>query len=139
MFDGTTCCICYNAFSLEGGFCLGTCEHMYHPICLITHIVIRRHCCQCKASFHEQLYELFGLCSYIPLSWEHNPETTSAMPSRWGEDLVWNWRMTAHSLNKSAFSFAIGWKNDHEEIVRVANSIIKGNSRSAIGVCNFFY
>ena len=47
--------------------------------------------------------------------------------------------MSAHTLNKSAFSFAIGWENDHEEIVRVANSIIKGNSRPAIGVRNFFY
>ena len=47
--------------------------------------------------------------------------------------------MSAHTLNKSAFSFAIGWENDHEEIVRVANSIIKSNSRMAIGVCNFFY
>ena len=47
--------------------------------------------------------------------------------------------MSAHSLNKSAFNFAIGWENDHKEIVRVANSIIKGNSRSAIGVRNFFY
>ena len=52
---------------------------------------------------------------------------------------MWNWRMSAYTLNKWAFSFAIGWKNDHEEIVRVANSIIKGNSRSAIGVRNFFY
>ena len=47
--------------------------------------------------------------------------------------------MSAHILNKSAFNFAIGWENDHKEIVRVANSIIKGNSRMAIGVCNFFY
>ena len=47
--------------------------------------------------------------------------------------------MSAHTLNKSVFSFAIGWENDHEEIVRVANSIIKGNSRMAIGVRNFFY
>ena len=47
--------------------------------------------------------------------------------------------MSAHSLNKSAFSFAIGWENNHEEIARVANSIIKGNSRSAISVRNFFY
>ena len=47
--------------------------------------------------------------------------------------------MSAHTLDKSAFSFAIGWENDHEEIVRVANSIIKGNSRTAIGVRNFFY
>ena len=47
--------------------------------------------------------------------------------------------MSAHTLNKSTFSFAIGWENNHEEIVRVANSIIKGNSRMAIGVRNFFY
>ena len=73
VFDGTTCCICYNAFGPEGGFCLGTCEHMYHPICLIAHMVIWRHCCQCKAPFHERLYELFGLCPYMPPSWEHNP------------------------------------------------------------------
>ena len=47
--------------------------------------------------------------------------------------------MSAHTLDKSAFSFAIGWENDHEEIVRVAHSIIKGNSRNAVSVCNFFY
>ena len=108
VFDGTTCCICYNAFGSKGGFILGTCEHMYHPICLIAHMVIRRHCWQCKAPFHERLYELFGLFPYMPLSLEQNPETTPGMPSRWGEDLVWNWRMSAHTLNKSTFSFAIG-------------------------------
>ena len=47
--------------------------------------------------------------------------------------------MSAYTLNKSTFSYAIGWENDHEEIVRVANSIIKENSRMAIGVRNFFY
>ena len=47
--------------------------------------------------------------------------------------------MSAHTLDKSAFSFAIGWENDHEEIVRVANSIIKGNSRTATSIRNFFY
>ena len=139
VFDRTTCCICFNAFGPEGGFILGTCEHMYHPIFLIAHMVIRRRCCACKAPFHEQLYELFGLCPYMPPSWEHNPENTPGMSSRWGQDLVWNWKMSAHTLNKSAFNFAIGWENDHEEIVRVANSIIKGNSRMAIGVRNFFY
>ena len=139
VFDGTTCCICFNAFSPKGGFCLGTCKHMYHPICLIAHMVIRRRCCAYKAPFHERLYKLFGLCPYMPPSWEHNPENTSGMPSRWGQDLVWNWKMSAHTLNKSAFSFAIGWENDHEEIVRMANSIIKGNSRMAISVSNFFY
>ena len=128
VFDGTTCCICFNAFGPEGGFILGTCEHMYHPICLIAHMVIRRRCCACKAPFHERLYELFGLCPYMPPSWEHNPENTPGIPSKWGQDLVWNWKMSVHTLDKSAFSFAIGWENDHEEIVRVANSIIKGNS-----------
>ena len=139
VFDGTTCCICYNAFGPEGGFSFGTCKHMYHPICLIAHMVIWQRCCQCKAPFYKQLYELFGLCPYMPPSWEHNPETTLGMPSRWGDDLVWNWKMSAHTLNKSAFSFAIGWENDHQEIMRVENSIIKGNSRMAIGVRNFFY
>ena len=47
--------------------------------------------------------------------------------------------MSAHTLDKSAFSFAIGWENNYKEIVRVANSIIKGNSRTAIGIRNFFY
>ena len=111
----------------------------YYPICLITHILIGWRCCQCKAPFHERLYELFGLCPYMPPSWEHNPKHTPEMPSKWGEDLVWNWRMDAHSLNKSVFSFAMGWENDHEEIVRVANSIIKGSSQQARGMCNFFY
>ena len=64
----------------------------------------------------------------MPPSWEHNPENTPGVPSRWGHDLVWNWKMSAHTLDKSAFNFSIGWENDHEEIVRVANSIIKSNS-----------
>ena len=139
VFDGTTCCICFNAFGPEGGFILGTCEHMYHPIYLIAHMVIWRRCCACKAPFYERLYELFGLCPYMPPSWEHNPENTPSMPSKWSQDLVWNWKMSAHILDKSAFSFAIGWENDHEEIVRVANSIVKGNSQTANGVRNFFY
>ena len=54
--------------------------------------------------------------------------TSRKMPSKWGEDLVWNWEMDAHSLKKLAFNFAMGWENDHEKIMRVANSIIKGNS-----------
>ena len=75
----------------------------------------------------------------MPPSWEHNPENTLGMPSKWGQDLVWNWKMSAHTLDKLAFSFAIGWENDHEEIVRVEHSIIKGNSRTTVRVHNFFY
>ena len=52
---------------------------------------------------------------------------------------MWNWRMDAHSLKKSTFNFAMGWENDHEEIVRVANSIIKGNFQAARGMHNFSY
>ena len=139
IFDGTICCICFNGFGPEEGYSLGTCKHMYHPICLITHILIQQRCCQCKASFHERLYKLFGLCPYMPPSWEHNPENTPEMPYNWGEDLVWNWKMDAHFLNKLVFNFAMGWENDHEEIVRVAKSIIKRNFQAAKGMRNFFY
>ena len=34
---------------------------------------------------------------------------------------------------------AMEWENDHEEIGRVANSIIKGNSQAARNMHNFFY
>ena len=88
VFDGTICCICFNGFGPEGGYSLGTCEPMYHPICLIAHMLIWRRCCQCKAPFHERLYELFGLCPYMPLSWEHNPKNILETPSKWGKDLV---------------------------------------------------
>ena len=107
-FDGTMCCICYNDFGPEGGYSLGTCEHMYHPICLIAYMLIWRRCCQWKAPFHERLYELSGLCPYMPPSWEHNPDNTPEMPSKWDEDLLWNWRMDAHFLQKLAFSFGDG-------------------------------
>ena len=130
IFDGTMCCICFNDFRLEGGYSLGICEHMYHPICLIAHMLIWWHCCQYKAPFYERLYKLFELCAYMPPSWEHNPNNNPKMPSKWGEDLVWNWKMDAHSLKKLAFNFAMGWENNHEEIVRVENSIIKGNSQA---------
>ena len=62
-------------------------------------------------------------------SWKHNPDNTLEMISKWGEDLVWNWRMDAHSLKKSAFNFAMGRENDHEEVVRVPNSMITRNSQ----------
>ena len=52
---------------------------------------------------------------------------------------MWNWRMDAYFLNKSVFIFAMGWKNDHKKIVRVANSIIKGNFQQARSIRNFFY
>ena len=139
VFDGTMYCICYDSFGPEEGYSLRTCKHIYHPICLIAHMLIQQRCCQCKAPFHEQLYKVFGLCHYMPPSWEHNPENTLEMPSKWNEDLVWNWRMNARSLNKSAFNFAMGWENDHEEIVRVPNSIIKRNSQAAKSMRNFFY
>ena len=88
VFDGTICCTCFNGFGPEGGYSLGTCEHMYQIIFLIAHMLIWRCCCQCKAPFHERLYEFFGLCPYMPSSWEHNTENSLEMPSKWNEDLV---------------------------------------------------
>ena len=83
VFDGTICCICFNGFGLEGCYSLGTCEHIYHLIFLITHMLIQRRCFQSKAPFHEKLYKLFGLCPYMPPSWEHNPKNTPKLPSKW--------------------------------------------------------
>ena len=75
----------------------------------------------------------------MPPSWEHNLDNTPEMPSKCGEDLVSNWKMDAHSLKKLVFNFVMRYENDHEEIVRVANSITKGNSQATGGMHNFFY
>ena len=70
VLDGTECAVCLNAFGPEGGFHLGTCEHIFHPMCLISLMLCRRRCAVCKAPFHERLYDLFGLVPYMPVSWE---------------------------------------------------------------------
>ena len=136
--DGTECGICLLGFGPEGGFHLGSCEHIYHPMCLISFMLNRRRCALCKAPFHERLYELFGLVPYMPSSWELNPENSPNLPSRWGEDLVWSWRLQDHSHNKSNLSTQFGWENDPEEIVKICQKLVGFGSHNE-GKRNFFF
>jgi hypothetical protein len=79
-----------NGFGPEGGFYLGSCEHIYHPLCLTNLMVACRHYALCKAPFYQRLYELFGLESYMPISRECDPENTPSLCHLWGDDLVWS-------------------------------------------------
>jgi hypothetical protein len=119
VLDGTECAVYMNGFGPERGFYLGSCEHIYHPMCLISFMVVCRRCALCKTPFHERLYELFGLVPYMPSSWKCNPDNTLGLRYLWGDDLVWSWRLHDHSHNKSNISSQFGWENDHEEVVRV--------------------
>jgi hypothetical protein len=87
VLDKTKCAVCMNGFRSEGGFHLGSCEHFYHPICLISFMVVRRRCALCKAPYHECLYDLFGLIPYMRSSWKCNPDTPG-LRYLWGDDLV---------------------------------------------------
>jgi hypothetical protein len=42
VLDGTVCAVCMYGFRPEGGFHLGSCEHIYHPMCLINFMVTHR-------------------------------------------------------------------------------------------------
>jgi hypothetical protein len=139
--NGDDCSVCLNPFGPEGAYALGTCRCLYHPMCLLGGLLTRRFCAKCRAPFHERLYDLFGLTIYMPPSWELNPETapSAAHANRWGEDLVWSWRASAHQLDKSNVSSQIGWENDHEEIVRVCKKLISGSTAADVGRRNFFY
>ena len=81
VMDGIQCPICSNPFGLEGGWSLGSCQCMYHPMCLVSHALIRRSCAICKAPFHKRLYEQFGLETYMPPCWKKNEENTPDMPN----------------------------------------------------------
>jgi hypothetical protein len=92
--DGTVCPVCQNGFGPEGGMALGSCQCIYHPMCLISIFLVRRFYALCRFPFHECLYEFFGLTRYMPPSWKKNPINTpgESMAMYWGEDLIWNWR-----------------------------------------------
>jgi hypothetical protein len=113
-----------NGFRSEGGFHLGSCEHIYYPMCLISLMVVHRHCALCKAPSHECLYDLFGLYLYMPVSWECDLNNTPGPRYLWGDDLVWTWQQHDHFHNKSNISSQFGWKKDHEEIVRVCQKLV---------------
>jgi hypothetical protein len=108
VLDGTECAVYMNGFRLERGFHLGSCKHIYHPMCLINFMVVHRRCALCKAPFHEGLYNLFGLHPYMPDSWKCNPENTLSLCHLWGDDLVWSWRLHDHLYNKSNINLQFG-------------------------------
>ncbi len=140
ILDGTKCAVCYNPFGPEGGWALGSCQCMFHPMCLISMFLVRRFCPCCKSPFHERLYEVFGLTPYMPPSHERNPENTpgEGYRNQWGEDLIWSWRANTHSVFKNDISAMFGWEHNHEEIVRVCEKII-GSAPTDQGKRNFFY
>jgi hypothetical protein len=138
VLDRTECAMCMNGFGPEGGFHLGSCEHIYHPMCLISFMVVRRRCALCKVPFHERLYKLFGLVPYMPSSWECNPENTPSLRHLWGDDLVWSWQLHDHSHNKSNISSQFRWENDHEEVIRVCQRLVGVGTHNQ-GKRNFFY
>ena len=139
VLDGTECAVCLNAFGPEGGFHLGTCEHIFHPMCLISLMLCRRRCAVCKAPFHERLYDLFGLVPYMPVSWECDPVNTPDYPNKWGDDLVWSWRLNSHSVYKSELSSQFGWETDYKEITRVCHRLISRGEERSQGKRNFFF
>ena len=141
VLDGSEkCVVCINPFGPEGGWALGSCPHMFHPMCLISIFLVRRFCPVCKSPFHERLYEVFGLTPYMPPSHERNPENTpgEGYRNQWGEDLIWSWRANTHSVFKNDISAMFGWEHNHEEIVRVCKKII-GSAPADQGKRNFFY
>lgn len=139
VMNNDQCIMCLNPFGPEGGYHLGSCDHLYHPICLISLMITRRRCSVCRAPFHERLYEMFGLVRYMPPHWECNPENSEDRKDTWGNDLVWSWRTGTHSVYKSQLSSQFGWENNPAEIVRVAHKLIPGRSQIAQGQRNFFY
>jgi hypothetical protein len=119
VLDHTKCPICLEQFGPEGGWALGSCAHVYHPQCLITQCLIRRRCVICSTPFHDRLYTMFNLTTYMPPSWEHTRDTT-ADTTLWGRDLVWSWREGQHDQEKGPASSQLNWETDPDEIARVA-------------------
>jgi hypothetical protein len=138
--EGEECGVCCNAFGPEGAWALGTCQHKFHPMCLITGGLTRRFCSVYRSPFDKRLYDVFGLTAYMPPSHERNPENTPGVAYRgqWGEDLIWSWRANTHSVFKNNVSADFGWEYNHEDIVRVCHKIV-GSAVHDEGKRNFFY
>jgi hypothetical protein len=52
VLKGTKCAVYINGFGMEGRFYLGSCKQIYHPMCLISLMVVHRRCALCKAPFY---------------------------------------------------------------------------------------
>jgi hypothetical protein len=137
VLDHTKCPICLEPFGPEGGWALGSCKHVYHPQCLITHCLIRRRCVICAAPFHDRLYAMFNLMTYMPPSWEHSIDTTTE--SRlWGKDLLWSWREGVHDQEMGSAASQLNWETDPAEILRVAFALM-GKGPQNEGKRSFFF
>ena len=113
--DGTTCVMCQEPFGPEGGWSLGTCPHLYHPGCLISHMMTRKRCVFCKAPFHSRLYKMFGLEAHQPEHYEHNEDNLPGPANRahWGKDMVWLWKWSHDLRHLPARTVSdIQWEND---------------------------
>ena len=124
VLDETECIMCMNGFGPKRGFYLGACEHIYHPMYLISLMLAHRCCTLCKAPFYQCLYELSGLKPYMPINWEYDPKHIPSLYHLWGDDLVWSWQLLDHSHNKSNISSQFEWKNDHKEIFKVCQKLV---------------
>lgn len=92
------------------GMALGSCQSIYHSMCLISIFLVCRLCVLCCFPFHRCLYELFGLTRYMPPSWEKDPINTleESMTIYWNEDLIWNWHKEIHSVYKMNVRIWVG-------------------------------
>ena len=92
--NGDICIICQQPFGPEGGWTLGTCGHVYHPMCLIPYMVTRKRCASCRAPFHPRMYKMFGLEGYMPLHYEFDEDNLPGAENRshWGSNMVWMWK-----------------------------------------------
>jgi hypothetical protein len=128
--DGTMCIICQEPFGPEGGWNLGTCGHLYHPMCLAPHMVTRRRCAQCKAPFHPRLYKTFGLQAHMPEHYEHNEENLpgGANAAHWGKDMTWLWKWGHDNRHLPARTVAeIHWENDAQLTQVIKNVFVGGD------------
>ena len=137
VLDHTKCAICLEPFGPEEGWALGSCVHIYHPQCLITQCLIRRRCVICSAPFHDRLYAMFNLMTYMPPSWEHGVDTTPDS-SLWGRDLIWSWRQGQHDQEKGTVISQLNWETDPTEIVQVASKLM-GKGAQNEGRRSFFF
>jgi hypothetical protein len=92
--NGSICIVCQEPFGPEGGWTVGTCGHVYHPVCLIPYMVTRKRCSSCKAPFHPRLYKMFGIQGHMPLHYEFDEDNLPGPTNRvyWGSDMLWMWK-----------------------------------------------
>ncbi len=104
--NGESCLICCSPFGPKGTWILGTCQHMYHPQCLIILMVARKRCPQCRARFHWRLYGQLNLWMAMPQHWEYNRLNTPNRSQAWGAYMKWIWNVDM---------FVITWGNQYGE------------------------